>query len=692
MPRTAPSVDDLLADGLSPAEAAKVAAGCRALAELPPDEAWFRLAREILRPTHPWPLHERCHAWAYREWPAGEGPPPLWKPTATDIAGTHLGRWMGELDLASVAEFHARTVRERAWFWGEITRRLGIHWAEPYRAVVDDVTALERARWFVGGRLNIVESCFSAPADQLALVADSESDHAWQLSYGELRALVERVARGLRRWGLAPGDRVAMVLPLSGEAVVLYLAVLWAGGVVVGIADSLAALEIERRCAIAGPRWLVTQDYLLRGGRELPLADRVLAPGSPPALVLAAEGPGAAPLVPPREGDLTWERLLAMGDASQDPRAGSAEIVTPDAPLGLLFSSGTTGDPKAIPWTHATPIKCAADAWLHCDVEPDDRVSWPTGLGWMMGPWVIFASLINRATLAVFDGAPTGAEFTRFVARSGITLLGVVPSLVARWRETGALEGVDWTGVRRFATTGECSRADDMRWLMSRAGYRPVIEYCGGTELGGGYIGGTLVEPCRPATFTTPAFGFDLVLVDEQGRPAERGEVLLAGPSVGMSTSLANADHHRVYYADVPRVAGRGPLRRHGDYLERLPDGGYRAHGRIDDAMNLGGIKVSSAEIEAVLSTLAGVQDCAAVAVPPPGGGPDRLVVVLVPREGYSPSVAAWHELAQLAIRTQLSPLFAVERLMIRDVLPRTASNKLLRRVLRDELLAEQAG
>ena len=337
-------------------------------------------------------------------------------------------------------------------------------------------------------------------------------------------------------------------------------------------------------------------------------------------------------------------------------------------------------DPKAIPWTHTTPLKCAMDAHFHHNLQPGDVVAWPTSLGWMMGPWLIFAALWNRATIALYDGAPTEAGFGQFVQATRVTLLGTVPSLVKTWRSSGVMDPFDWSAIKAFSSTGECSNADDMAWLMARGGHKPIIEYCGGTEIGGGYITGTLVQPARPATFSTPALGLDFVILDDEGREADFGEAFLIPPSIGLSTELLNADHYQVYEADVPRAG----LRRHGDQLERLPDGYYRAHGRQDDTMKLGGIKVSSVEIERVLQTLPGVVETAAIAVPPPGGGPHQLVIYAV----ASPRLD-WPAAMQAAIKEQLNPLFKIHDVVLTAHLPRTASNKVMRRVLRDQYQAK---
>jgi acetyl-CoA synthetase len=495
------------------------------------------------------------------------------------------------------------------------------------------------------------------------------------MSYGELEALTNRVANGIAEAGIRPGSAIAVCMPMTRESVAIYLGIIRAGCVVVSIADSFAPKEIRRRLEIAGAKAAFTQDLILRADKEIPLYQRMVDAGAPMTVVLPSLHAVRCEL---RECDASWQEFLSQNEAFE------SIIAQPDDATNILFSSGTTGDPKAIPWTHVTPIKCAADAYFHHDIQPGDRAAWPTNLGWMMGPWLIYASLINRATVALYDGVPTGTGFGRFVQDAGVTLLGVVPSLVRAWRDSGCMSGLDWTAIKRFSSTGECSNVEDMLFLMALAGYRPIIEYCGGTEIGGGYLTGTVIQPSSPATFSTAALGLDLVILDEQGRDAEQGEVFLSPPSIGLSQTLLNADHHEVYYAQTPSSEDGAAWRRHGDQLQRLAGGYFRALGRIDDTMNLGGIKVSSAEIERVVGAVEGVGESASIAMSPPGGGPSQLVIFVVRRPECRSSEGELRQLMQAAVREQLNPLFHVHEVVLVDSLPRTASNKVMRRLLRE--------
>ncbi len=634
--------------------------------------AWRRL-REALLPDDPWPVHLRLFQQCFPDGMAGPVVPKVWEPSAADLEHSQLGKLL-QARGCDYEALHRWSAAEPEEFWQGQLRALQVPFRQPWSEFCD-LRLPEAPRWLVGARLNIAEACF-LPSEAPAIIHAGEDGALHRVSRQELWSLSGRVARGLREAGFPQGAAIAIDMPMGWQSVAIYLGIVRSGCAAISIADSFAAEEIATRLRIGQAAGIFTQDVIVRGAQRIPLYPRVCEAAAPRAVVLAA---GSAVEGPLRAGDLSWDAFLP-DDASFDTVA-----CDPDTVSNILFSSGTTGEPKAIPWTHTTPLKCAVDGRLHHDIRPGDVVAWPTSLGWMMGPWLIYASLVNRASIALFESAPNSRAFARFVQDAGVTMLGVVPSLVAAWKAQDSTAGLDWTSIRCFSSTGECSNAEDMLWLMARARYRPVIEYCGGTEIGGGYITGSLVQPAAPATFSTPALGLDFVLLDEQGASAEEGEVFITGPSIGLSSRLLNRDHREVYFEGCPQGSGSHPLRRHGDCMQRLPGGYYRAHGRVDDTMNLGGIKVSSAEIERAVDGQPGVRETAAIAVAPAGGGPSQLVIYAVPQAGAELEADGLRQAMQQAIRAHLNPLFKLRHVVLRDSLPRTASNKVMRRVLRQE-------
>lgn len=640
-----------------------------------PRDRW-RLLTGVLHPDDPFAVHRWLYACVY----GGTDTGPAWIPQPADVESAHVTQLAKSLGLTSYSALHQWSVEHPPDYWQAVVRELGIRFSDqPAQRLyaADDPHA-----WLPSYRLNIADSCFAAAADKPAIICRDESGQQTVTSYGQLQALVHRVAGGLREAGLGVGDRVGMMLPMTTEAVAAFLGAISAGCVPVSIAESFAAPEIAVRLRLADAKAIFLVDVVRRAGRQLPCYGKFLAAEHEAKAIVLSTGEVTQDL---RTGDRVWSDFLADATVFTSVTGELADEIN------ILFSSGTTGEPKAIPWSHSTPLKCAADGHYHHNIGPDSIVAWPTSLGWMMGPWLIFATLINRGTMALFDGAPNSAAFCRFIEESGVTMLGVIPSLVQAWRAGDMLEGVDWSGIHAFSSTGECSRPDDMLYLMAQAGYRPVIEYCGGTEIGGGYITSTVVQPNRPSCFSTPALGLDLVLMNE-GQAAEQGEVFLTGDSIGLSQRLLNADHERIYFADTPQLPGRSRLRRHGDEMERLAADVYRAGGRTDDSMNLGGIKVSAVELERCLNRVVGVRECAAVACAF-GGGPAELVICVVAEQASSsPQITAeqLQPLLQRAISEQINPLFRVRKVVLLDELPRTASNKVMRRRLRDAVSADR--
>ncbi len=676
------NVDQLTACGLSHVEAVR---WCSLLNDWGwIDDAlvrWQKITSELLTPSTPFAADELMYEWNYAQHRQQQLPCPAWIPRAEEVEATHLAHWMKSLGFSAYEALHEWSVHHPEEFANKLAEALAIRFHSPAVRYCDTSSGVEHTQWYAGATLNIVESCFQANDEAVAIILGDLDNKLDYLSYGQLKALTARVANGLAELGVKPGDRVAITMPMTADAIAIFLGIIAAGCSAVTIADSFSENEMAVRIEITQPKCIFIQDEVMRGGKAHGLFAKIAMHQDLRAIMLRASSRRQIEL---REGDLEWEDFLSANTRL------NCVVRSPEHETTILFSSGTTGQPKAIPWDQTTPIKSAGDAYFHQDVHATDVLCWPTNLGWMMGPWLVYAALINKATIALSPAIPTGRAFCEFVQQAGVTMLGLVPSLVSEWRKHDHPAGLDWSSIRLFSSTGECSNANDMLWLMSRAGYRPVIEYCGGTETGGGYITGTLTKPAVPGLFSAKAMGFSWLLMDDQFQISRIGEVFFEPPAIGLSNRLLNRNHHDVYYAEIPRGPQHQVLRRHGDQIEELPDGYYRAHGRIDDAMNLGGIKVSCVEIEQLLVQHPAVRELAAISVPPPGGGPEQLVVYAVLQAEVTLSELQI-DMQQL-IKSRLNPLFKIKAVKLIDKLPRTASNKVLRRSLRNLYLSTEQG
>ena len=598
---------------------------------------------------------------------------PLWWPDEKRIADSNVARWYRELNLDNYRAFHRWSVENREQFWEQATQRLNIAMDSRGDRIASSREDIANLIWFPDAQLNIVNSCFQASDHEVAIRSQQPGQPIKDTSYGELKAETFRCANSLIQAGFQPGDRIAVSLPMTRLSISIYLGIVAAGCSVVSIADSFAAPEIRTRLEIADAKAVFTYDVIQRAGKSLPLYERVAEATSVPIIVLSEDDDLAIQL---RDQDHSWNNFVVDDDQFVPANASANDCIN------VLFSSGTTGDPKAIVWNHLTPVRCAVDGFVHHDIQPGDVAVWPTNLGWMMGPWLIFASLINRATIGLYEDVPMTEEFGKFIQDAHVTMLGVVPTIVKSWRKNQTMEKFDWSNIKCFSSTGETSHPDDMFYLSSLAEMRPIIEYCGGTEIGGGYVTSTIVQPNVASAFTTPSIALDFVLLNADHEVDHEGEVFLLPPSIGLSNTLLNRDHYETYFAGTPRIDGATCLRRHGDHFRKV-DGYFVAGGRTDDTMNLGGIKISSAELERVLNQIDGVRETAAVAMCD-DHGPDRLVVFAV-LDSYNP-VDDLQGKMNIALKSELNPLFKVSQVELVDSLPRTASNKVMRRKLREKL------
>ena len=598
-----------------------------------------------------------------------------WQPTQESIKQTNIFQNMKAHGFDDYSKFWRWSVDHKEAFWKKTIQNLGIPFHKNPTQILNLKKGVTQAQWLFGAKMNIVDACFQQNSEAIAIIYQKEVGTIQKTSYQDLEKLVNRIANSITKQGLQKGDVIAINMPMTVEAVAIYLAGIKAGTPVATIADSFTPNEIAVRLKITQPKLVFTQDVQLRANKILPLYEKLAKASAPKTIVIPIIDEG----ISLRENDIFWDDFLIENTEFQSVSCD------PDDMMTILFSSGTTGEPKAIPWTHTTPIKCASDGYYHQDIHSGEVIAWPTNLGWMMGPWLVFASLMNKATMALYYGAPIGAEFGEFVQNAKVSMLGLVPSIVKHWKNTQCMESLDWSTIKCFSSTGEVSNPTDYTYLMGLANHKPIIEYCGGTEIGGGYVTSSLVQINIPSTFSTQALGGEFLLLDEQNKVNEKGEVFIIPHIMGLSNQLLNRDHHKVYYEGTP-LYNNEPLRRHGDQMQQLENGYYKAQGRVDDAMNLGGIKVSGLQIEAVVNTLDFVQESAAIAVPPIEGGPDQLIIYYVEYIQKDKSIAL-KEIQQL-IKNQINPLFKASDVVVIPKLPRTASGKVMRRSLRKDYLS----
>ena len=629
----------------------------------------------------------------------------VWRPNPADVEATHLARFMRQHGLADFDALLRRSTTDIAWFTDAILKYLDIRFQKPYDRVLDLARGPAWPRWCVGGELNITTNCLdkyhAEPdlAQRPALIWEGEAGETRTVSYATLYAEVNQCANLLRDLGFGKGDAIGLFMPMVPEIVVALLAIVKIGGIVLPLFSGYGAGAIAARLNDAGARGLFTADGSFRRGQLVamkPVADEAVAQApSVKAVVVVRRAGNPVPMHAGR--DHWWHQTVPLQSGSADPEPTAAED-----PLMIIYTSGTTGRPKGAVHTHCGfPVKAAQDMAFGTDVHPGDRIYWITDMGWMMGPWLVFGSLLLGATMFIYDGAPDyrppgqspgAGRLWHMVERHQLTHLGVSPTLIRALSQHGEepVRAHSLASLRLFASTGEPWNPAPWLWLFHTVGgsTRPIINYSGGTEVSGGIVMGNLLQPLKPCAFSGPCPGMAADVVDEDGHSVrgQVGELVVRAPWIGMTRGFWK-DPERYEAAYWSRFPG---LWVHGDFAAVDEDGLWYILGRSDDTIKVAGKRLGPAEVESVLVAHPAVVEAAVIGVPDELKG-SAVVAFVVLGPGLAPSDALRDELLARVATELGKPLRPKDLRFVRD-LPKTRNAKVMRRVIRSAYLGQPLG
>ena len=640
------------------------------------------------------------------DWPifGRDGPDVAWRPDPGAAAASGLARFLRATGEPNLDALQARAVADPGWFWGAAVDDLGIAWGLRPRDVLDASRGVAWARWWIGGELNYaraaIEPRLARDPDAQALTWEGEDGIVRRLTNAQLASAVDAATAALHRLGVAPGDRVGILLPMLVETVVAVLALGRLRAIYTPIFSGYAAPAIATRLVDCGATMLITADGFLRRGTWVPLkavADQAVEAAPTIRRVLVVRRAGASLETSWTPGrDRWWDEVLSA-EAGGRATAPTHEPTDPETPYMIIYTSGTTGRPKGAVHVHGGfPIKGAQDLAHQFDLGRGDNLFWFTDLGWMMGPWAISGALLRGARLTLYEGAPDHPGPDRLwsvVARHRVTHLGLSPTVIRALMAHGEapVRAHDRSSLRVLGSTGEPWNPDPWWWFFRVVGDGrcPIINYSGGTEVSGGIVGGNVLGPIKPASFSGPCLGTAADVVDEAGRPARGavGELVIRAPMPGMTRGFWGDDEGRYEATYWSRFPGTWL---HGDWATIDRDGFWYIQGRSDDTLKVAGKRVGPAEVESAAVSHPAVLEAAAIGIPHEIKGEVVVVVaVLRPGETGDPGLAT---AISEAIAGQLGKPLRPERVGFVPHLPKTRSGKVMRRAIRAAWLGLDPG
>ena len=615
---------------------------------------------------------------------------PIWAPSAQRVEAARLTAFARPLGFEppDYAALWRWSVEHREDFWRAVWDAAGVIAHVPPRAVLEQRDAMPGARWFPEATLNFAEHLLRHTGEQEALVACDESGRRRALSRDALCTRVAEVAAALRADGVVAGDRVAGFVPNTLEAVIAMLATTSLGAVWSSCSPDFGEAGVLERFGQIEPKVLFACDGYFYGGKRVDTRERVAR--------IRAALPGLKRLVVIPFVDDTPD-LVPLPDAMLMPDygvAGAAPSYTPvpfDAPLYVMYSSGTTGKPKCI--VHGvggTLLQHWKELALQSDVQPGDRLFFFTTCGWMMWNWLV-SGLAVGATVVLYDGSPfnaggrpSAAGLWAMAERERLTQFGTSPKYLSALEKDGyrPAQHHDLSALRTLLSTGSPLAAEQFDYVRDaiKADLQ-LASISGGTDIISCFALGNPWMPVHRGELQAPGLGMAVDIYSPEGQPlrGEPGELVCTAPFPSMPVAFWNdADGSRYRAAYFEKFAG---VWHHGDYCERSAQGGLIISGRSDATLNPGGIRIGTAEIYRVVDAQPEVLE--SVVVGHRANHDERVILFVRLREGV-----AWSEtLAQRisrSIRAELTPRHVPAKILVCPEVPRTISGKITEIAVRD--------
>ncbi len=606
----------------------------------------------------------------------------LWEPPADARQTSRLGRFLDRvqaargLDLPDYDAAWRWSVDDLPGFWSAIVDEFEVTFHDPAAVVLAD-TRMPGASWFPGATLNYAEHALRRRGPLPAVIARSQTRDDVTLSWDALADQVARAAAGLRRLGVRRGDRVAAYAPNIPETLIAFLATASIGAIWSSCAPEFGVRSVVDRIQQIEPTVLVAVDGYRYGAKAVDRTDELAA-------IRAALPTLRATVVIPYLDAAAGERIpdaVSWGELTAEPAELTCTPVAFDHPLYVLYSSGTTGLPKAIVHGHGgILLEHLKVLGLHHDLGPDDRFTWFTTTGWMMWNYLVSGLTVGSA-IVLFDGDPGHPDLTalwRLASDFEVTVFGVgAPFLLGCLRAgLSPKDDLDLSRIRQVGSTGAPLPPEGFAWVYEHVGDDlQVVSASGGTDVCTAFVAASPLHPVRAGEIPCRCLGAKVEAFDPSGRPVigERGELVITAPMpsmpVGFFGDTDGSAYRAAYFEDFPGVW------RHGDWLQITDDGACVITGRSDATLNRGGVRMGTAEFYSVVEAVDGVTDSLVVHHDDPGGGPGELVLFIVLDIGHVLDDDLRRSVAS-AIRQQLSPRHVPDRVHVIPSVPRTISGK----------------
>jgi acetyl-CoA synthetase len=623
-----------------------------------------------------------------------ENLPIVYKPTNDIISNSNITKILNKFNL-SYEEFLEKSIKDPEWFWTEFFNDINFKWLKFPEKILEKGDKLYDTKWFINGKLNISINCLdNLNKEAISVIEVDENLNEYKLNYKELEENVNKLANFLANNGVKEDDKVALFMPLSLESVLSILALSRIGASIIPLFSGFGSDAVNLRLKISNSKYIISYKHNLRRNKLINM-EEILFQSLNDTSVQKIFLIDKYKLNSKINNKFKNVEIINF----EDYKNSSPYINIPEfdsyKELMIIYTSGTTGNPKGIVHYHAGfPIKSAQDMYHIFDIKENDIITWITDIGWMMGPWLIFGALINKATIFIYNGSPDYPNIDiiwELTKKYNINIVGLSPSYIRAISNKSKVKEIDMPSLKAIGSTGEVWDYNSWIWTSENVckNKLPIINYSGGTEISGGILGNVNIKDIKPLSFNTTVPGIDADVFDENGNSItnEEGYLVIKNHNPGLAKTFLN-EHQRyleTYWSKYENVWY------HGDLAYKDNDGFFFILGRADDTLKIAGKRIGPAEYETILNEHPEVKESAVVGIPDElkGNVPVAFVVLKNNIQDQNKINELKRELFS-SITTKLGKPFSLKEIYIVKDIPKTRNAKLMRRILRDILIYKE--
>jgi acetyl-CoA synthetase len=616
-------------------------------------------------------------------------------PSDEFVEQTNVKRWMNKQGIKSYDELLEKA-KDLKWFWGEVSKDV-VEWYKPYQKVFEWNEPY--TKWFSGAKYNIVHDALDKHAktyrkNKVAYIFEGEPGDVRKLTYRDLYVEVNKFANGLKNIGIKKGDRVGIYLPMIPELPISMLACAKIGAIHTVVFSGFSVGGLEKRISDSEAKALITCDGFYRRGKIVPLKKQVdeCLRGCPSVEHVILYRRSMEEIQWKEERDHWWH-ALTEGQPAECP----TEKLDADDTLYILYTSGTTGEPKGVISAHGGyAVGTALTLKWVFDIKDEDIWWCAADIGWVTGhSYIVYAPLILGATSVIYEGAPdypNPDRWWKIVEKYGVNILYTSPTAIRmhmRYGEKWAKKH-DLSSLRLLGSVGETINPEAWMWYYKHIGKErcQIMDTWWQTETGSFVISPLPITPLKPGSPTRPLPGFKAEIYDESGKLVKEGGgdlyLLPTWPAMLRGLYKAPERYVEIYWSRMPH------LYLTGDKARKDEDGYFWIQGRADDILKVAGHRIGNYEIESALVSNEKVAEAVVIGKPHEIKG-ESIVAFVILKEGVKPDDTLRNDLREHVAR-EMGKLARPDEVWFVKDLPKTRSGKIMRRIVKARVLGEPLG